>query len=235
MEAVALDESTNQIPARPGPNKTALRVAWAVIGVGVLVAMSAAITGGMNPNANVLPVRNLAAVIMLAGLIVVLAAYRAAWLKQIWEKSEMAATARSPRSQNDLTLVLVIILSFLLGGTILVAALLLLAGGTVSAYAMLVLSTVMPVAILSVLVYGRGYVRTFCIGAIVPLGLQAFHSPSLMMAFLPQSVWLQAGWSSRQAGLLVFFATGLLTVMAGVVAVVVRFLVEHLQGPDRQG
>ena len=86
-----------------------------MIGAGVLVAMSAAIAGGMNPNANVLPIRNLAAAIMLVGLVAVLAAYRAAWLQTVWDKSEPTATVSRPRRQHDLTLALVIVLSILLG------------------------------------------------------------------------------------------------------------------------
>ncbi len=229
-----LEEPTNSIAGRPRANKTVLRVAWFVIGAGVLVAMSAAVAGGMNPNANVLPIRNLAAVIMLVGTVTVLVAYRAAWLQSAWEKSEHGAAASRSSWRRDLTLVLVIIASSLLGLAFLDTALLSLASGFVSVYASLTLRTMMIVVVVSLLVYGRGYVRTFCIGAIIPTGLQAFSSFNLMMAVLQPSVWPQAGWSARQVNLGSLFVSGMLAVAAGVVAVTVRFLVEHLQGPDRR-
>ncbi len=229
-----LEEPTNSTEGRPGANKTVLRVAWFVIGAGVLVAMSAAVAGGMNPNANVLPIRNLAAVIMLVGMVTVLVAYRAAWLQSVWEKSEQGITPSRPSRRRDLTLVLVIVASTLLGFAFLITALLSLASGVVSGYANLTLRTMMIVVVISLLVYGRGYVRTFCIGAIIPTGLQAFSTLYLMMLVLQPSVWPQAGWSARQANLGSLFVSGILSVAAGVVAVTVRFLVEHLQGPDRR-
>jgi len=212
-----------------------LRVAWVIIGAGVLVAMSAAITGGMNSNANVLPIRNLAAVIMLVGLIAVLAAHRAAWLQTVWEKSGSAATVPRPRRHHDLTLGLVIFFTILLSGAFLLIGLLALTEGVVSGYAILLLRTMMPVVVVSALVYGRGYLRTFCIGAIIPAGLQAFSSFSLMMLVLQPSVWRQAGWSTRQGDLASLVVTGLLTVVAGTVAVIVRFLIERLQGLESPG
>ena len=228
-----MEESTSQVTGRPGANKTVLRVAWIIIGAGVLVAMSAAITGGMNPNANVLPIRNLAAVIMLVGLLTVLAAHRAAWLQTAWDKPEQAATVSGPRRQHDLALGLVILLSILLGGAFLITALLALTADAVSGYAILVLRTMMPVVVVSLLVYGRGYLRTFCIGAIIPAGLQALSSFSLMMLFLQESMWEQASWSTWQGNLVSFTISAMLAGAAGVVAVIVRFLVEHLQGSDR--
>jgi len=230
-----LEDSTSQINERPVANKTILRVAWGIIGVGVLVAMSAAISGGLNPNANVLPIRNLAAVIMLVGLIAVLAAHRAAWLQTVWEKAELAATVPRPRRQHDTTLGLVIFLSVLLSGAFVLIGLLALAQGSLSGYAVMLLRMMMPVVAVSALVYGRGYVRTFCIGALIPAGLQALSSFSLMMLVVQPSVWRQAGWSTRQGDLASLVVTGLLTVVAGVVAVIVRFLVERLQGLGSRG
>lgn len=228
-----LQESTNSADGRHRANKTALRVAWFVIGAGVLVAMSAAVAGGMNPNANVLPIRNLAAVIMLLGMIIVLVAYRAAWLQSVCEKSEQGASVSHPRQRRELKLGLVVLFSILLGGAFLFTALLSLIGGVVSGYAILTLRTMMTVALVSLLVYGKGYVRTFCLGAIIPTGLQAFSLFNLMMLVADPSDWLQAGWSARQANLVSLFVSGILAMAAGIVAVVVRFLVEHLQGSDK--
>jgi hypothetical protein len=61
-----------------------LRVGWLVTGSGVLIAMVAAITGAVNQDAPVLPIRNVAAVIMLIGLVLVLAAGRIAQLRAFW-------------------------------------------------------------------------------------------------------------------------------------------------------
>jgi len=227
-----LEDSPSPIKECPAPHKTVLRIAWVIIGAGVLVAMSAAISGGINPNANVLPIRNLAAAIMLVGLIAVLAAHRAAWMQTLWEKPGPASPVSHPRRNHNLTLGLVVFLTVLLGGGFLVTGLAALSAGAVSGFAILALRTMLPVVIVSLLVYGRGYLRTFCIGAIIPAGLQALSSFSLLMLVLQPSVWRQAGWSTRQGDLVSLIFSGLLTVAAGIVAVIVRFLIEHLQGSD---
>lgn len=227
-----LEEPTNATGERPAANKTVLRTAWFVIGAGVLVAMSAAVSGGINPNANVLPIRNLAAAIMLVGLLGVLAACRVAWLQSVPGKSERPATSSRPRGRQDLTLALVVVFAIFLGLTFLITALLALAGSAISGYAILVLRTMLSAVVVSLLVYGRGYLRTFCIGAIIPAGLQSLSTFSLMMLVLQPSLWAQAGWSTRQGDLESFIFSVLLTGAAGVVAVIVRFLVEHLQGSD---
>lgn len=231
-EADTLEESSNPMSSQSGVNKAVLRVAWLVIGAGVLVALLAAITGGMNPNANVLPVRNLAAAIMLIGLLMVLGAYRAAWLKKVWEKSEMTAQANQsqPGRRSDWTLPLVIVLSILLGGAFLVVAVVSLLGGIVSAYAILLLRSMLLAALVSLLVYGKGYLRTFCLGAIIPVGLQAASGISSAMFFLPPSAWRQSGFGSLENHLTSLILMGGLAFVAGVVAVVARFLVESLPG-----
>lgn len=228
-----LEEPSNPTTGRPGANKTVLRVAWFVIGAGVLVAMSAAVAGGMNPTANVLPIRDLAGAVMLVGLVIVLAAYRAPWLQSIMDKSERAATASRPRGRQDLMLALVIVFAILLSLAFLITALLTLTGGVISGHALLVLRTMMPVVVLSLLVYGRGYLRTFCIGAIIPAGLQALSAFNLLMLVLQPALWQQAGWSARLGSFDSFIVSGMLAGAAGVVAMVVRFLVEHLQGSER--
>jgi len=211
-----------------------LRVAWWVIGAGVLVALSAAITGGMNPNANMLPIRNLAAAIMLIGLVMVLGAYRAAWLKKVWEKSEMAAQTNPRRRQNDLTLPLVIMLSILLGGAFFVVAVVSLVGGIVAAYAILLLRSMILAVLVSLLVYGTGYLRTFCVGAILPVGLQAASGLGSALFFLPPSAWQQSGFGSLENNLTSLILMGVLAFTAGAVAMVARFLVESLQGSRQQ-
>lgn len=224
-----MEESSNLMPSPSGVNKAVLRVAWLVIGAGVLVALSAAITGGINPNANVLPIRNLAAAIMLIGLILVLGAYRAAWLKKVWEKSEVAAQASQPGRRNDLTLSLVIVLSILSVGAFFVAAVISLIGGIVSVYGSLLLRTMTLAALVSLLVYGKGYLRTFCLGAVLPVGLQAFA-----MFCLSPSAWQRSGFGSLENNLASLILGGVLAIAAGAVAMVARFLVENVQGPRQQ-
>ena len=227
-----LEEPTDPTAGRRGANKTMLRVAWGVVGVGVLVAMSAATAGAMNANAEVMPIRDLAAVIMLVGLLAVLAAYRAAWLGSVWEKSKGPAVASRPRAGQDLTLALVILCAIFLGLAFLVTALLSLTGGVISGYAILILRTMTLVVVLSSLVYGRGYLRTFCLGAIVPAGLQALSPFNLLMLVLDPAIWQQAGWSARQGNLVTFIISVIVAGLGGVVAMIARFLVERLQGAE---
>lgn len=229
-----MEESSNPLPSQSGVNKAVLRVAWWVIGAGVLVALSAAITGGINPNAQVLPIRNLAAGIMLIGLVMVLGAYRAAWLKKVWEKSEMTAQASQPRQRNDLTLPLVIVLSILLGGAFFAVAAISLVGGIVSAYAILLFRSMILAALVSLLVYGKGYLRTFCLGAILPVGLQAASGVGFAMFFLSPSAWQRSRFASLDNSLASLLLIGVLAFVSGAVAMVARFLVESLPGSRPQ-
>lgn len=234
-EMVDLDESSNASPASSGASKKVLRIAWVVIGAGVLVAMSAAITGGLNPHANVLAIRDLAACIMLFGLLLVLGAYRVAWLTKIWEKSAMTARADPglPRPRSDLRLPLVILLSFLLGAAFFVVAVIMLAGGMLSVYGLLLLRMMLLAALVSLLVYGTGYLRTFCLGAILPVGVQAVSGIGSAMLFLPPSAWGQMGLRGWEGNLTSLVLVGVLSVASGVVAVIARFLVESLPGARR--
>jgi len=225
-----VEESPTSTATQSGANQTVLRAAWIMIGVGVLVAMSAAIAGGMNPSANVLPIRNLAAVIMLIGLAIVLGAYRVAWLRKRWERSDMTTQANAPRRRNDLLLLWVIVLSLLLGGAFFIVSAITLAGGVVSVYANLLLRTMVLAALVSMLVYGKGYLRTFCMGAIIPAGLHAASLVSLGMLLMSASNWRQmGGFVDLETRLASLVMSGVATIAAGLVAMAVRFLVESLQ------
>lgn len=235
VKPVDLDKSSSSTPASSGANKKVLRIAWVVIGAGVLVAMSAAITGGLNPHANVLAIRDLAACIMLFGLLLVLGAYRAAWLTKIWEKSLLTSRADPglPRPRSDLRLPLAAILALLLGAAFFVVAVVALAGGVVSVYALLLLRMMLLAALVSLVVHGTGYLRTFCLGAILPVGLQAVSGIGSAMLFLPPSAWGQMGLRGWEGNLTSLVLVGVLPIVSGVVAVIARFLVESLPGARR--
>ena len=125
-------------------------------------------------------------------------------------------------------------LSILLGGAFFVVAVVSLVGGIVSAYAILLLRSMILAALVSLLVYGKGYLRTFCLGAILPVGLQAASGLGSVMFFLPPSAWQQSGFGSLENNLASLILIGVLALAAGTVAVVARFLVESLQGSRQQ-
>ncbi len=172
---------------------------------------------------------------MLVGLLLVLGAYRAAWLTGIWEKSVLTSRADPgrPRPRSDLRLPLIISLSLLLGAAFVVVAVITLASGIVSLYAMLLLRMMLLAALVSLLVYGTGYLRTFCLGAILPVGLQAVSGIGSAMLFLPPSAWGQMGLGGWEGNLTSLVLVAVLSVASGVVAVIARFLVECLPGARR--
>jgi len=229
-EIVDREDVVSSPPASSGANKTALRIAWTVIGAGVLVAMSAAIAGGINPGANVLPIRNLAGGIMLVGLLIVLGAYRVAWLTKIWEKSLMSGHGdpQPARSRSEWRLPLAIVLLLVLAAAYFVVAAVTLVGGVVSAYALLLLRVMILAALVSLLVYSKGYLWTFCLGAILPVGLQAASWLGSVMFMMPPSAWRQRGLSDWEGNLTSLILLGFLSVACGTVAMIVRFLVESL-------
>ena len=225
----ALEESPT--PMQSDGNRRLLRVAWAVIGIGVLVAMSAAIAGGRNPDANVLPVRNLAAVIMLIGLVLVLGTHRVAWMKKHWERGGETVPLSRARQRSSAVLTGFIVLSTLVGGAFFLVAALTLAGGVVAAYASLLLRAMILTALAAVLVYGRGYLRTFCLGAVIPAGLQAVSAASIGMFLMTPPAWQRmTGFYDVETQLASLVMGGLLAFAAGLVAMAVRFLVESWHG-----
>jgi hypothetical protein len=227
-------ESTTPISTQSGANRTVLRVAWGVIGVGVLVALAAAIAGGRNPNADVMPVRDVAAVIMLIGLLLVLGAHRVAWAKKRWEWSDMTLQADETRRRNTRRLSWVIACSMLLGGAFLVVTAIALVGGLIAGCASLLLIAMILAALVSVLVYGKGYLRTFGVGAIIPMGLQALSaSGAYVVLFLSPSSWQMSGLFRFETQILALVIGGVSAIAAGVVAMMVRFLVESLM-PSRE-
>jgi len=101
----------------------------------------------------------------------------------------------------------------------------------------------LPVVLTTVLVYGRGYARTFCIGGLFPAGwsfLDALCSPSpttnvsdllnILLVTQPQSyLWDKA---SELVGSLLLDLV--LTIATGVLAMGVRWLVESSNRADTQ-
>ena len=143
------------------------------------------------------------------------------------------ANQNPPRQRSDLTLPLVIVLSILLGGAFLVVAVASLAGGIVSAYALLLLRSMLLAALVSLLVYGKGYLRTFCLGAILPVGLQAASGIGSVLLLMPPAAWRRSAFGRLEDNLASRVLIGVLALAAGTVSVVARFLVESLQGARR--
>ena len=104
-------------------------------------------------------------------------------------------------------------------------------GGIVAFFLMLAL----PVILITTLIYGGGYLRTFCIGALVPTAPQVLALPFLA------TIWMFGGPPQvRGLGRLfeffdeyganvrvVFAALALVSLVTGVLAITVRWLVER--------
>jgi len=97
----------------------------------------------------------------------------------------------------------------------------------------LVVST--PVVLIVVLIHGRGYARTFCIGALIPAGivwcmLGSYYAISLLLAFSGNGPW-----DENRTPVVVFLGVYYLLVVAnGLLAVGTRWLIEARQRRDRQ-
>jgi hypothetical protein len=93
----------------------------------------------------------------------------------------------------------------------------------------------MTLAVLvSLLVYGKGYLRTFCLGAILPVGLQAASALGSAMFLLSPSAWQGTGFGGLGSNLASLIVGGVLAFASGVVAMVARFLIESLQESCQQ-
>lgn len=104
-------------------------------------------------------------------------------------------------------------------------------GGMVAFFLMLAL----PVTLVTLLVYGRGYLRAFCIGALVPSGAQViavaivfmllmFDRPSRLRGLSALfEIFDEIGGNIRVA----FVTLALLSLATGALAVGVRWLVER--------
>ncbi len=89
---------------------------------------------------------------------------------------------------------------------------------------LVLISVILAAVLITVIVYGRGNQRTFCIGAVVPLGVLLFA-----LAFVGVILFLD-GPSPRGndlAGRLTIVGFWLSSVLAGVICVGVRWLIER--------
>ena len=95
-----------------------------------------------------------------------------------------------------------------------------------------VLVIMLPVVLTTALVYGHGYYRTFCIGALIPAGLTAMPVGSswLFIASMQQS--LDPFFGDTPYAPAIYVAVDFLaSLLAGLVAILVRWLIERPKHP----
>jgi len=231
-----MEESSPGAMTEATAKKTLLRIGWSTVGVGAGGAFVAAIVGGNNADAvsgwasGATASHRIATLIMLGGLVVVLMAYRVTRLSSGWFQ-------RMTNQPIDLSKALLRLLKFLcvgtpaLIGTIAVPWFLLVAIPDVLAgFAILCVSFSTPIVLTTVLVYGRDYWRTFCIGALFPasvffLGI-GFTYLSLVSRWSRATSFWHALDELGEAAHLAGF-TWALILLSGLVAIGVRLLISR--------
>jgi len=86
----------------------------------------------------------------------------------------------------------------------------------------LLFSVVLTAVLITIIVYGRGYQRTFCIGAVVPFGVLL-----LTLGFVGAILFLEGPRTQPSTYRLVVCGCWLSSLLVGVVCVGVRWLVER--------
>ncbi len=224
-------------PPGPSPEDVAkqrmLRVAWTVVAGGALVAFGAAVIGGSSPDTNVDPARQLAGMIMLTGLLVVLVAHRIAWLRRLRQRLDMSPPIRGNRETHSMRRFLLLGLPMIIGAIIVVSVALLFVPSLLAGLVIMAMAFLIPVVLLVVAVYGKGYAATFCLGALVPTLAQ-------LLGFITSFGMLPFAWGFSAVEIVQFvgdaaWSTGLVwlaAVIAGLVAIGTRALVTRNQSPE---
>ncbi len=173
-----MDESPPEVTPEAAAKKMVLRFGWSTVGLGVGAAVVAAAIGGANADsaiAGATALQRVGALIMLLGLVVVLAAYRVAWLTTRWRGRVSGRMSTEPADFSRAFLRLMQFCCIGVPVTLVVIALpwiVLVAIPDVAAGILILLASLLtPIVLTTILVYGRGYLRTFCIGALFPAGV----------------------------------------------------------------
>jgi hypothetical protein len=118
----------------------------------------------------------------------------------------------------------------------------LFAGNWVSLIAVILLSGLIPSALIVCMIYGRGYLRTFCIGAMVPAGdlilIFVYGTVTLTPSLADPAAFVSGAMDPQETRLYVGIATGIvlgLILLFGLFAILVRWLVERAHRLRHEG
>lgn len=173
-ELVSMEESPPALTPEATVKKMVLRIGWSTVVLGVGAAVVAAAIGGYNADstmAGATALQRVGALIMLLGLVVVLAAYRVAWLTTRWRGRMSTEPADFSRAFLRLLQFCYIGVPVTVGVIALPWILLVAIPDVAAGVAILCISHLMPIVLTTILVYGRGYLRTFSIGALFPASI----------------------------------------------------------------
>lgn len=170
-----MEESPPEVTPEAAAKKMVLRFGWCTVGLGVGSAVVAAAIGGANADssmAGATALQRVGALIMLLGLVVVLAAYRVAWLTTRWRGRVSGRMSTEPADFSRAFLRLMQFSCIGVPVTIVVVALpwivLAVIPDVAAGIVIVPASLLTPIVLTTIVVYGRGYLRTFCIGALFP-------------------------------------------------------------------
>jgi hypothetical protein len=162
-----------EAPPEPSPHGVAkqrlLRIAWTVVAGGMLIAFGAAVVGGSSPGTDVTVARQLAGVIMLAGLVVVLAAHRIAWLRSVRRQLNLSTPTRQREETYSMRRFLLLGLPAIVTLIIATWVILAIVPTPLAGIMIFAITVLLSSVLLVVAIHGRGYLAAFCLGALVPV------------------------------------------------------------------
>ena len=233
-----MEERPPDVTPEVAAKKKMLRIGWCTVGLGTGGAVVAAIigganSGGMSPLATgATALHRFGAFIMLMGLGVVLAAYRLEYLQTRWRRRMQSQSTESSQAFLKWFRRISIGVPATLAIIVLPWILLAVINDVVAGVLILWMSLLMPIVLATILVYGRGYWRTFSIGALFPAGFFFIGMGIAVFLKFIQRPSLPAFWSFfrdiGEATLLAGFSWTLI-VLSGLLAMGVRLLIEGLR------
>jgi len=233
-----VEECPPDVTPEVAAKKKMLRIGWCTVGLGAGGAVVAAIigganSGGMSPLATgAAALHRFGAFIMLLGLGVVLAAYRLEHLQTWWRRRMQSQPTESSQAflkwLQRISIGVPATLAIIVFPWILLAVI----PDGVAGVLILWTSLLMPIVLTTILVYGRGYWRTFCVGALFPAGFFFVGMGIAVFLSFSRRPSLPAFWrffeDIGEATLLTGFSWTMI-VLSGLLAMGVRLLIEGLR------
>ena len=233
-----MEESPPDATPEVAAKKKVLRIGWSTVGIGAGGAVVAAIigganSGGMSPLATgAAALHRFGAFIMLMGLGVVLAAYRLEYVQTWWRRRMQSQSTESSQAFLKWFRRISIGVPATLAIIVLPWILLAVISDAVAGVLILWTSLLMPIVLTTILVYGRGYWRTFSIGALFPAGFFFIGMGIAVFLSFSRRPSLPAFWRFFEDIGEVTLLTGFswtLIVLSGLLAMGVRLLIEGLR------
>lgn len=240
---MAMDTETPENTIDTSVKRWLMRVGGGMLAVGGAIALLAACIGGVEMSRTgvysslVGSARTTGGAVLVAGLVLLLLAQRIPRLLQAWRQANAGPTSPRVAGQTNVAGAAIVAAVAVAGVTLTLWILPFAVPGIFTFLVTYIFLLFLPVVLITTCVYGRGWLRTFCIGALLPASI-ATIGMGLFTNVLLQTMFRRYG---DRFDALVEFGEGNMSaaivwtscLCLGAVSMATRFIVEIIAPPLR--